>query len=89
MPDDVDTTTFVPEPVEQDYEDNDPTGAFPGLPAIKATAVWKCRQCGYTPVDEKTGKCYNCGRDFVGEDRGVPAAKDKPARPQVRSDGVT
>jgi len=86
---DVDTTTFDPSQVEQppEPEEHDPLGSFPGLPAIKATAVWKCRQCGYYPVDEKTGRCYNCGRNFAGEDGEVPTANEKPARAQVRSDG--
>lgn len=84
-----DTTTFplVDPDVENDIN-RDPTGPVaPGLGKITPTRVWKCRQCGYAPVDEKTGICYNCGRNFVGEDVGVPDAKDKPARPQVRSDG--
>jgi hypothetical protein len=91
MPDTPDTTTFVPELVDEDFDaERDPTGAIPGgLPPIKATDVWRCRVCGYSPVDKTAGKCYNCGRDFVGAEQGVPDVADKPARPQVRSDGVT
>jgi len=86
---DPDTTTFDPSLVEQppEPEEVDPLGAFPGLPVVKASRVWRCRQCGYSPVDEKTGICYNCGRNFAGEEVGVPTANEKPARAQVRSDG--
>lgn len=86
---DTDTTTFRPEDVEQVPEEpeGDPTAAFPGLPQIKATRVWQCRECGYSPVDEKTGICYNCGRNFVGELIKVPTANEKPPRAGVRSDG--
>lgn len=89
MIEDVDTTTFVPELIEEDVEEKDPTGSFPGLPAPTVTSVWRCRVCGYSPVDQAHGKCYNCGRDFFGEEQGVPDADEKPARPQVRSDGIT
>lgn len=86
---DVDTTTFDPDDVPQPRpeKEKDPKGAFPGLNRLKPTAVWKCRQCGYYPVDEKTGRCYNCGRNYFGEDGEVPSANEKPPRAQVRSDG--
>jgi hypothetical protein len=84
-----DTTTFdpsdvpdVPEERERDWK-----GAFPGLPKLSATRVWECRVCGYKPVDEKTGRCYNCGRNYFGEELDVPSANEKPPRAQVRSDG--
>ena len=92
MPEDIDTTTFVPEDPPEEYDaGRDPTKGIPEghLPPIVATKVWRCRECGYSPVDEKTGKCYNCGRDFIGEEQGVPTGAERPARPQVRSDGVT
>jgi hypothetical protein len=90
MPEDIDTTTFDPDLVEQPPEpkEKDPTGSFAGLPRLKPTQVWKCRQCGYYPVDAKRGSCYNCGRNYFGEDGEVPTANEKPARPQVRSDGA-
>jgi Predicted ATP-dependent serine protease len=86
---DVDTTTFDPNDVPEvpEPKEKDPTGAFAGLPKLKATHVWKCRQCGYYPVDDKAGRCYNCGRNYFGEDGDVPSANEKPARAQVRSDG--
>jgi ribosomal protein L37AE/L43A len=86
---DIDTTTFDPSLVEQPDEpkEADPLGAFPGLPRVRATQVWECRHCHFKPVDEKTGICYNCGRNFAGEFVEVPTANEKPARAQVRSDG--
>jgi len=89
MPRDIDTTTFTPPEPEtiDDLPEQDPLRSLPGLPKPKVSRVWECRVCHYSPVDEKTGICYNCGRNWAGEFVGVPDAEDKPARAQIRSDG--
>lgn len=67
----------------------DPLRSLPGLPRPHKTKVWECRVCGATlnVVDKGDGRCYNCGRDFFGRPGDVPQGRERPRRPQVRSDG--
>lgn len=63
------------------------TGNHPALQRItKPPGTWKCRTCGYGPLDNETKYCVSCGRDWYGNPGRIPT--DKPYRPGLRPEAT-
>lgn len=67
---------------------NERTGDHPALPSHRKPKTWRCRVCGYYPLDKKEKFCVSCGRDWYGNPGIIPHAdRSSPRDRQYEGSG--